>query len=450
MSCTVFKSTNAVDQSVNVFPPKGYISNVRVLKNDDVDGGYIFKFRSDVARTFKATGATLTCPSNNVLTPVTEVFLNPAQEIIMTLDEGRDYAYLSWNDTAGIMGFTPSDGSAFFGAYVDYSLGLHTENATSIAGLLMNVGGFNQRVDFWNLSEVTQAAAVFYNNRDFNREIKWNAPKLNSLTDFLRGASKFNKNITIRNAKPLSVAGLLDRAISFNSKINIDTSECSDFTAMCRDAESFNQSISNLDFRKAVRISNMLEGARSFNQIIDFGTLPLLEEAQYLFASSALNSPVKFIAPKLWNVSGLFSGNAKFNSTITVDFSSATTMSYFFFLATSFNQPISHFNIKNVLNFEGFLTGAPAFNQDLSAWPAKFNVNANIVGVSEAQNWSTENYDKYLNALWLDVGTTRQAAWANGTSPRVVNAVAKRSAASQAAVSGLIGAGWTIVDGGLV
>ena len=31
-----------------------------------------------------------------------------------------------------------------------------------------------------------------------------------------------------------------------------------------------------------------------------------------------------------------------------------------------------------------------------------------IEGVSVAPNWSTENYDKYLNALWLDVGTTRK------------------------------------------
>ena len=73
-----------------------------------------------------------------------------------------------------------------------------------------------------------------------------------------------------------------------------------------------------------------------------------------------------------------------------------------------------------------------------------------MAGVSVAPNWSTENYDKYLNALWLDVGTTRQNEWANGTSPKTVYALVKRSAASQAAVSGLIGAGWTIMDGGLV
>ena len=72
-----------------------------------------------------------------------------------------------------------------------------------------------------------------------------------------------------------------------------------------------------------------------------------------------------------------------------------------------------------------------------------------IEGVSVAPNWSTENYDKYLNALWLDVGTTRKNEWQNSLVPRTVLASVKRSAASQAAVSGLVGEGWTIIDGGL-
>ena len=79
-----------------------------------------------------------------------------------------------------------------------------------------------------------------------------------------------------------------------------------------------------------------------------------------------------------------------------------------FWYSSSFNQPINDWDIRKVESFVGFLTGATSFNQDLSSWPSKFNVNAVIEGVSVAPNWSTENYDKYLNALWLDVGTTRK------------------------------------------
>ncbi|MDC4615124.1 BspA family leucine-rich repeat surface protein [Acinetobacter baumannii] len=449
MSCTVFKSTNQVDQSINVFPPKGYVSSVRIVRNYDVENGDIFKFRNDNTKEFKVVGGTITCPSQGVTTPVTEVVLGTVRGIFLKLDEGREFAYLAWKDKDRIMGVSSDDGSAFYGAIADYSLGLHAEDVVSINGICISSGSFNQRVNAWDVSEVTDAGFTFAEAINFNREINWYAPNIQWVNAFLLNAKKFNKDITIRGAKPKSMSSFLEGASSFNSKINVDTSECDNFSGMFMAASKFNQPI-NFNFGKAVSLNNFLSGAKEFNQPVDFGNMPLLTEAYYLFADSKMNSPIKFNAPNLTNASGWFSGNTVFNSTITGSFRSVASMAFMFWYASSFNQPINDWDIRNVLNFEGFLTAATSFNQDLSSWPAKFNVNANIEGVSVAPNWSTENYDKYLNALWLDVGTTRQNEWANGTSPRVVLASAKRSAASQAAASGLIGAGWTILDGGLV
>lgn len=450
MSCTVFKSTNTVDQSINVFPPKGYISNVRIVRNYDVENGDIFKFRNDFAKEFKVVGGTLTCASLGIIDPVTEGTLNPANEIVLKLDAGREYAYLAWKNKDQIIGYDNPDGSPFYGAYVDYSLGLHTDAPSTTLGLLSSVGSFNQRVNSWDMSEVVDVSFTFTNCLNFNREINWYAPKLLNANYFLRGSIKFNKDITIKGCKPNIMNSFLYGASSFNSKINIDTSECTNFSDMLAGAKKFNQPLTNFNFGKAVFLNNFLLGAVSFNQTVEFGNMPNLVEAYYLFAESAFNKPLKFNAPNLRDASGWFSYNKDFNNTITGSFRSVITMAYFFWYATSFNQPINDWDIRKVSNFEGFIRGATSFNQDLSAWPAKFNVNANMADVSSAPNWSTENYDKYLNALWLDVGTTRQSAWANGTSPKTISAFAKRSAASQAAVSGLIGAGWTIVDGGLV
>ncbi len=449
MSCTVFKSTNTVDQSINVFPPKGYVSNVRIVRNQDVENGDIFKFRNDNPKEFKVVGGTLTCASLGIIDPVTEGIFNPAMEVTLKLDAGRDYAYLSWKDKDRILGFNPPDGSTFFGAYPDYSLGVHTDGATTINGICMRIGSFNQRVNSWDVSQVEDAGYCFANATNFDREVNWDAPKLLSINNLLMGTAKFNKDITIRSAKPTNISFMLNGAASFNSKLNIDTSECTDFSDMFAGAKKFNQPLTNFNFGKAVILKNFLFGAASFNQTVEFGNMPNLVEAYYLFAESAFNKPIKFNAPNLRDASGWFSNNKAFNNTITGSFRSVVSMAYFFWYATSFNQPINDWDIRNVSNFEGFIQGATSFNQDLSAWPAKFNVNANMADVSSAPNWSTENYDKYLNALWLDVGTTRQNEWANGTSPRVVLASAKRSAASQAAASGLIGAGWTILDGGL-
>ncbi|MFP0523566.1 BspA family leucine-rich repeat surface protein [Acinetobacter baumannii] len=449
MSCTVFKSTNTVDQSINVFPPKGYVSNVRIVRNQDVENGDIFKFRNDNPKEFKVVGGTLTCASLGIIDPVTEGIFNPAMEVTLKLDAGRDYAYLSWKDKDRILGFDPPDGSTFFGAYPDYSLGVHTDGATTINGICMRIGSFNQRVNSWDVSQVEDAGYCFANATNFDREVNWDAPKLLSINNLLMGTAKFNKDITIRSAKPTNISFMLNGAASFNSKLNIDTSECDNFSNMLAGAKKFNQPLTNFNFGKAVFLNNFLLGAASFNQTVEFGNMPNLVEAYYLFAESAFNKPIKFNAPNLRDASGWFSYNKAFNNTITGSFRSVVSMAYFFWYATSFNQPINDWDIRNVSNFEGFIRGATSFNQDLSAWPAKFNVNANMADVSSAPNWSTENYDKYLNALWLDVGTTRRNEWANGTSPRVVLASAKRSAASQAAASGLIGAGWTIIDGGL-
>ena len=450
MSCTVFKSTNTVDQSINVFPPKGYISNVRILRNYDVDNGDILKFRNDNPKEFKVIGGTLTCASLGIIDPVTEGILNPAREVTLKLDGGRDYAYLSWKDKDRILGFDPLDGSHFFGAYLDYSLGIHTEGATSINGICMLMGGFNQRVNSWDVSEVIDAGYCFAGAINFDREINWNAPKLLSTHNLLTYATKFNKDIMIKGAKPTNVSFMFQGAASFNSKLNIDTSNCDNFAGMFLSASKFNQPLTNFDFSKAVLMSNMFNYATSFDQPMDFGNMPLLQAAGYLFANSNFNSSIKFNAPILQDVSGWFSGNPKFNNTIVGSFRSVVSMDFFFWNASSFNKPINDWDIRNVLSFMGFMYGATSFDQDLSAWPAKFNVNSNMAGVSSAPNWSTENYDKYLNALWLDVGTTRQNEWAISTSPKTVYATVKRSAASQAAVSGLIGAGWTIMDGGLV
>ncbi|MDC4045199.1 BspA family leucine-rich repeat surface protein [Acinetobacter baumannii] len=449
MSCTVFKSTNPVDQSINVFPPKGYISSVRIVRNYDVENGNIFKFRNDNTKEFKVVGGTITCPSQGVTTPVTEVVLGTVRDIFLKLDEGREFAYLAWKDKDRIMGVNSDDGSAFYGAIADYSLGLHAEDVVSINGICLSSGSFNQRVNAWDVSEVVDVGFTFAEAINFDREINWYAPKLQWMNSFLLNAKKFNKDITLRAAKPKWMNSFLENASSFNSKINVDTSECDNFSRMFMAASKFNQPI-NFNFGKAMFLNNFLNGAREFNQPVDFGNMPLLTEAYYLFAGSKMNSPIKFNAPNLTDASGWFSENTVFNSTITGSFRSVVSLAYMFWYASSFNQPINDWDIRNVLNFTGFLTAATSFNQDLSSWPAKFNVNANIEGVSVAPNWSTENYDKYLNALWLDVGTTRRNEWANGTSSRVVIASTKRSAASQAAASGLIGAGWTILDGGLV
>lgn len=205
MSCTVFRSTNTVDQSVNVFPPNGYVSVVRIVRNYDVENGNVFKFRSDAQKYFKAVGGTITCPALGVIDPVTEITLNPSRDIFFKLDEGREFAYLAWKDADRIMGVSNDDGGTFYGAFADYSLGLHAADVVSINGICISNGNFNQRVNTWDVSEVVDAGFTFAEAINFEREINWYAPKLQWMNNFLFNAKKFNKDITLRAAKPKSM-----------------------------------------------------------------------------------------------------------------------------------------------------------------------------------------------------------------------------------------------------
>ena len=95
-------------------------------------------------------------------------------------------------------------------------------------------------------------------------------------------------------------------------------------------------------------------------------------------------------------------------------------------------------------------SGATKFDQDLSSWAAKFNVEVILNTFFRFTTWGTTNYDKFLNALWVDINTTRPQAWALRTTAKVLDmGTSKYSAASAAARASLVSNGWTITDGGL-
>ena len=446
MSCTVFKSNNVVDQSINVFPPKNMKSVARIVRNYDSDTSGVFKFKFENAAKFIAVGGTLSLSGG---APAIEIDFGGAgsditKDFTFTLDEGREYGYIGWSNDEALVGDNLGSG-----AYPDYTLGLPS-NEGQIWKIAQNSPLFNQVVKMWDVSHVIYGNHAFEGATKFNRDFaNWNTSNFVSFGNFLKNAESFNQSINhLDTSKCIYAYSMMEGTKKFNRPVDqLDMSNCASFNRIFA-YSGFNQPI-NWNMKSAVDISEMFRGS-NFNQPVDFGTMPNLISAQDLFAESNFNSPVKFSAPILENARGWFYLCPKFNSTVTVDFSPVKSMQFFLYGAISFNQPISHFNIRNVLTFEGFALDATAFDQDLSPFAAKYNVNADIADVSVAPNWSTENYDKYLNAMWLDVGTTRQQAWANGTSPKVIKAAAKRSQASAAAMAGLIGAGWTIVDGGLV
>lgn len=191
---------------------------------------------------------------------------------------------------------------------------------------------------------------------------------------------------------------------------------------------SFNQAIGNWDVSNVIDMAHMFSGATAFNQPIGNWNVGNVTDMFRMFlGATSLNQDLSN-----WDVS------------------SVRSMNRMFLGATSFNQDISSWDVSNVVEMIRMFYGATSFDQDLSSWAAKFHVNVDLDGLFGMTSWSTSNYDKFLNALWTDINTTRPEAWATRITPRLLGmGSSKYSAASAVARDSLVSVGWTITDGGL-
>ena len=216
---------------------------------------------------------------------------------------------------------------------------------------------------------------------------------------------------------------------------------------------TFNQPIGNWNVSNVTNMNGMFNGAATFNQPIGNWNVSKVTNMGYMFnGATAFNQDLSsWNVSNVTNMSSMFSGAATFNQPIgNWNVSNVTNMNGMFWRSTEFNQPIGNWNVSKVTNMGSMFNGATAFNQDLSSWAAKFNVNVSLAGFFSSAGLDTTNYDKFLNALWTDINTTRPQAWALRTEPKVLGmGTSKYSAASVTARNSLVANGWTITDGGL-
>ena len=211
-----------------------------------------------------------------------------------------------------------------------------------------------------------------------------------------------------------------------------------------------------VDYSKKPYISTSLERMFSKdtvkNDLTKWDISSVTSLADMFLDNLTFNQPIgNWNVSKVTNMGAMFSGATSFNQPIgNWNVSNVTSMGYMFQGATAFNQDLSSWNVSNVTDFSYMFTGATSFNQNLSSWAAKFNVNVNLNGFFSNTTWGTVNYDKFLNALWTDINTTRPQAWASRTTAKVLGmGTSKYSAASEVARNSLVANGWIITDGGL-
>jgi surface protein len=122
---------------------------------------------------------------------------------------------------------------------------------------------FNQPLDSWDVSSVTDMGRMFSGAAVFNQYIGgWDVSKVEIMIGMFNGANFFNQPIGDWNVSNVNYMRFMFRdASSFNQPIgNWNVSNVIDMSSMFYDAKAFNQPLGSWDVSNVTRMEYMLYG----------------------------------------------------------------------------------------------------------------------------------------------------------------------------------------------
>ncbi len=128
---------------------------------------------------------------------------------------------------------------------------------------------FNQPLNSWNVSKVTNMNGMFEGASSFNQPLNsWNVSKVTNMNGMFAGASSFNQPLDSWNvSKVTNMGDMFTEAASFNQPLNSwNMSKVGVIDRMFTRASSFNQPLNSWDVSKVTNMNNMFWSASSFNQ----------------------------------------------------------------------------------------------------------------------------------------------------------------------------------------
>ena len=244
---------------------------------------------------------------------------------------------------------------------------------------------FNQPLNNWNVSNVTNMSYMFFEATSFNQPLNnWLACSSNVTNmEGMFGATSFNQTLNTWNVSNVTnMSKMFYCAKSFNQPLNKwDVSNVTNMIEMFEGAESFNQSLSNWNVSNVTNMKNMFCSAHSFNQPLNTKEITKEDGSKY----------------KAWDVSNV------------------TDMRGIFCYAESFDQDISSWNIdfeilyeypddeSDEINLEKISTQLDEFELDKECHICQnTKTNNNIVKVNCCNN----NYHKDCLIKWLKISRT--------------------------------------------
>jgi surface protein len=243
-----------------------------------------------------------------------------------------------------------------------------TDMSDLFSSLDIDISTFNQKLEHWDVSQVTDMSYMFSLTTSFNQSLNnWDVSRVTNMEGLFYGANNFNK--------PLN---------------NWDVSQVTTMNAMFYTAGSFNQPLNSWDVSNVTDMYVMFYGADSFNQPLNSWNLS-----------------------KVTNMGVMFYGAESFDQPLNSwDVSNVNRMDYMFDRAASFNQPLNDWDVSRVTNMDYMFRKATVFNQDLTSWcvellpdePNEFAVQS-ALQTDFFPNWGDEceNLSTNFNPIGADI-----------------------------------------------
>jgi surface protein len=210
-----------------------------------------------------------------------------------------------------------------------------------------------------------------------------------------------NSSLNVFTGQVTDMSNLFNGASSFNQDIGYwDTSSVTNMREMFRGASSFNSNISGWDTSSVVDMAGLFYEDSAFDQdLSSWDTSSVVDMAGLFYLASSFNRPINsWNTGSVINMTGLFMGASLFNHDIgSWDVSDVTTMDYMFAVASNFDQNISSWDVGKVTDMQHMFFRASNFNQDISSWNVT-SVNDMVMMFADASSfnqnissWCVEN-----------------------------------------------------------
>ena len=181
-------------------------------------------------------------------------------------------------------------------------------SANSAKGFFKGASSFNQPIEHWDMSNVTDMSEMFTYAKRFNQSLdKWDVSNVTNMRAMFSDADRFNQ--------PLD---------------KWDTSNVTDMSEMFSYADRFDQPLDKWDTSNVTDMGSMFSYADRFDQPLDkWDTSNVTDMCRMFFCADRFNQPLND-----WDVSNV------------------TNMNEMFSYADRFNQPLDKWDISNICDMD--------------------------------------------------------------------------------------------------